>query len=148
MHLLMASGLCCHTNSRYLKETNQLCIKNTHRYREEIPTSRKRRSNLFFRSITFYHFLTCFLYHFVSPFNLFFQSITSITSVFQWLTPGWAWRSSPTPFCIWSFSCWNWRCDNKFNFDARKLLIHHFSLNTALTPFSNCNVKRRKRHVH
>ena len=25
----------------------------------------------------------------------------------------------------------------KFNFDARKLLVYHFSLNTAATPFSN-----------
>ena len=33
-------------------------------------------------------------------------------------------------------ACWSLCCDNKFNFDTRKLLVYHFSLNTAATPFN------------
>ena len=28
--------------------------------------------------------------------------------------------SSPTAFCIWSFSCWSWHSDNEISFDGKK----------------------------
>lgn len=40
-----------------IRETNWFCISNTHRYREEILTSRKRRSSMYFRTVTFLHLL-------------------------------------------------------------------------------------------
>ena len=40
---------------------------------------------------------------------------------------------------------WSLCCDNRFNFDTRKLLVYHFSLNTAATPFNFPNVMWREK---
>ena len=37
-------------------------------------------------------------------------------------------------------ACWSLCCDNRFNFDTRKLLVYHSSLNTAAMPFDFPNV--------
>ena len=75
-------------------------------------------------------------------------TVRGTAAVFQWLTPGWTQRLSPTLFHIWLFTCWSWRCDNKINFDAKKLVVYHLSLNTAAMPLSNCNGTWRKWHLH
>ena len=33
-------------------------------------------------------------------------------------------------------ACLSLCCDNEYNFDTKKLLVYHFSLNTAATPFN------------
>ena len=58
-------------------------------------------------------------------------------SLFQWLiTPGWTRRLSPILFVYGCSACWSLCCDDESNFDTRKLLVYHFSLSTAATPFN------------
>ena len=54
----------------------------------------------------------------------------------------------PHSFHVWSITCWSWHSDNEINLMVMKLLVCHFSLNTAAVWFCYYSLTWRMTHVH